>query len=155
MKTKAMRSGSAWVFKIKANPIYPDVQGKRYVYDNRHSIRVKPDDRFVYLEKLGREQLRFTGTGQIERVEDRPATKAEQAAGKKLHTIYSACLSNVIVFEKPIVVSPTREGQAIRRVIGLSRNLNDDGLSRSVCRISDVRFARILALGATKTLPSR
>jgi len=150
MKAKLIEQGSSWVFKVTAKPTYADIEGQLYVYDNRHSIRVRKNDRFVYLAKLKRQRLEFTGAGEIERVEERPASEAEQCRGKNLHTIYTAHLTKVNMFEKPIVVSPTKEGQTKRGLIGLSRNLNEEGLSRSICRMDDLRFERILALGASK-----
>ena len=33
-----------WIFKQSAQEQYPDEPGQRYVYDNRHSVRVNAGD---------------------------------------------------------------------------------------------------------------
>ena len=42
-----------WIFKVSKHSSYCNVPGARYVYDNTHSVRVRADDEFIYLEKSG------------------------------------------------------------------------------------------------------
>ena len=50
-----------WIFNVAQQELYPDVAGKEYVYDNKHSTCVVAGDVFLYLDK--EEKYSFTGTG--------------------------------------------------------------------------------------------
>lgn len=145
---------ACWIFKIVENPRYPDQHGRTYVYDNSHSVRVKPGDRFLYLKKSSRNNLEFTAAGAIERVDTRDARDGE--ATGKTRRVFTAWLTNVEEFSSPVTISPRKTGDENRKIIGFSRNLNDDGLSRSVCRIQNEKFEKVVGLAesASKTRPS-
>lgn len=74
-----------WIFKISNQRSYGDVDGVRYEYDNRHSVRVQAGD-LVYPDKRG--GYRFTGAGTVSAVEVRSPTTAESARGKTVGAIY-------------------------------------------------------------------
>jgi hypothetical protein len=144
---------ACWVFKIVEKPKYPDQHGRTYVYDNTHSVRVKAGDHFVYLKKSHRNDLEFTAEGAIERVDTREAGDGEKRG--KATRIFTAWLTDVKEFATPVVISPRKAGDENREIIGFSRNLNDDGLSRSICRVQKAQFDRIVSLagGALKVRP--
>ena len=146
LMTSIDASSKVWVFKIGPNQIYPDVRAKSYVYNNRHSMKVQAGDHFLYLEKYGRYGFLFSAFGRIESLTERSPTPEESKDRPRLHTVFTANLKDVLTFEKPVDISPTEEGQANRQQIGFSRNINDDGLSRSVCRIRASQAEKILAL---------
>ena len=67
---------SYWIFKQSEQEQYPDEPGQRYVYDNRHSVKVKAGDSFVYLDKrFG--GYGFTGHGTVTKVLIRTAQGAD------------------------------------------------------------------------------
>ena len=66
-----------WIFKQSEQEQYPDEPGQTYVYDNRHSVRVKPGDSFVYLDKRGG-GYGFAGHGTVTQVSTGTAEIAEQ-----------------------------------------------------------------------------
>ena len=59
-----------WLFKLSDNPIYAEDIGKTYVYDNRHSKRVRGGDEFIYLDKRDG-GYSFLGAGAVRRVKER------------------------------------------------------------------------------------
>src|SRR5437764_1280599 len=144
---KRVSARTFWIFKIIPNPVFRDEHGKTYGYHNRHSVRVKAGDLFVYLQKSGRYDFRFTGVGKIDRIEERPSTEDEQRRNPLVRRVFTAHLKDVRDFDTPIVISPTEEGRANRCRIGLSKNINDDGLSLSMCSIDELRFSNIVSLG--------
>lgn len=83
-----------WIFKVSDQQLYADVEGVRYEYDNRHSVRVRPGDGFVYLDKRA-SAYRFTGAGSVLRVDERPPTETERRRGRAVRTVYTAVLSDV------------------------------------------------------------
>ena len=66
-----------WIFKQSEQEQYADEPGQTYVYDNRHSVRVKPGDSFVYLDKRGG-GYGFTGHGTVIQVLNSPDDTAER-----------------------------------------------------------------------------
>jgi HNH endonuclease len=134
-----------WSFKIADQQLYSDELGKTYVYDNTHSVKVAPGDRFVYLEKRGHGKLCFLGAGEIADVKQRPAAAVEQHSDR-VTRVFTAVLSNVEMFATPIDISRAPAGMTNRVAIGLSANLNNDGLSLSMKPIAAEWYFRILAL---------
>lgn len=134
-----------WSFKITDQKQYPDRKGELYVFDNRHSMRVKPGDRFVYEEKLGHSKLQFVGVGTVADVLERPPNADEGQSGK-VQVIYSAVLRDYQLFAEPVDVSYGARGKNNRDALGIA-NLNQAGLSRSVARIDEDLFVRITKAG--------
>jgi hypothetical protein len=134
---------NCWIFKVSEAGTYPDVRGKSYVFDNRHSVRVKRGDEFLYLEKSQR-MYAFTGAGRVERVAARSAT-GEEHRSQRVTRIFTASLGNVIWFQEPFDISRQRKsGKANRLLLGLPDDVNVVGWSRSMPRIDRDLYVRLL-----------
>src|SRR5881396_838380 len=104
-----------WLFKLSDHPIYPEAIGKTYVYDNRHSKRVRGGDEFIYLDK--REGgYSFLGAGAIHRVKER-RTEAIEDSDTKANRIYTAELMDYVAFVPPVDISSTRKGKRNRHML--------------------------------------
>lgn len=136
---------SCWIFKVSDQRLYADIEGVQYEYDNRHSIRVRAGDRFVYLDKRAGE-YRFTGAGTVARVEERSPTDEERRRGK-VRAVFTAVLGDVSWFEPPIDISRSKTGQRNRGVIGVSDDVNVMGWSISMPAITPEQYDAILAEG--------
>ena len=145
---------SYWIFKISTQSTYPDVLGKLYVYDNRHSVRVGAGDEFIYLEKAGAKYA-LIGAGRVSRVISRKAT-AEEKTTPKITRVFKAQLTDVAWFAQPFDLSSQRaEGRQNRRRIGLPDDLNSIGWSISMPRIEPELFVELVdtALNASPQPP--
>lgn len=110
-----------WIFKTATQDVYSDEHGRRYVYDNRHSIRVAQGDSFVYLDKR-RNQYAFTGHGTVHRLGNR-APNAIESQKPRVHTIYTAEIVDYVEYQEPVDIRPPcpcrshmreRDGRRIR-----------------------------------------
>src|ERR1044072_6969053 len=107
-----------WIFKLAEQKLYPDIHGKKYVFDNTHSVRVQANDVFLYLDK--RVGYSFTAIGLIKKVDKRNPTAAEAERTSKVRTIFEAYLSDLIWFEKPLSISPqVKIGRRNRAKLGI------------------------------------
>lgn len=141
-----------WVFKVSNQKLYADVEGVRYEYDNRHSVHVRPRDRFVYLDKRDR-GYQFTGTGTVSDVQERRATETERRRGKTVRTVYTALLTAVTWFEPPVDISRSSTGLRNREALGIPTNVNMKGWGWSISMpsISAQQFERIVTDGLQAT----
>lgn len=132
-----------WIFKVSSEGEYPDVPGSRYVYDNRHSVRVKPGDEFVYLEKKG-SRYGLTGAGRVSKVTGRTPTREERRS-PKVRRIFSAHLEDMVWFPQVFdLAAQTRAGAENRARTGLPRDLNTIGWSISMPQIGPDLFVVLL-----------
>jgi hypothetical protein len=92
------------IFKVAEQDWYPDVPGKKYVYDNTHSVRVQKGDVFLYLDK--RQGYSFSATGMVARLTKRKPTEKERSRVAKVKTVFTAHLDHVIAFTSPLSISP-------------------------------------------------
>ena len=37
-----------WILKVASQKQYLDVEGEEYIFDNTHSVKLKPGDTFIY-----------------------------------------------------------------------------------------------------------
>lgn len=144
---------SYWIFKISEHSTYPDVPGKAYVFDNTHSVRVRRDDEFLYLQKACN-KYGLTGAGRIAKVSCRKA-RVEERHSPRVREVFVAHLADVIWFSQPFdLSSQSKAGLANRRLAKLPNDLNSIGWSLSMPRIDGDLFVRLLdaALGSTDTV---
>lgn len=128
-----------WIFKVSKRGGYPDTPGKKYVYDNTHSVRVEAGDEFIYLEKHGT-KYGLTGGGRVHRVEQR-AAKDSQRHSIKVQSVFTAHLTDVVWFSKLFDLSTqTIDGRRNRQAVGLPKDLNRIGWSISMPRIERDQF---------------
>src|SRR5262245_36413806 len=107
-----------WIFKLAEQELYPDIHGNTYVYDNTHSVRVKADDVFLYLDK--RAGYSFTATGMVGKVQERSPSAIESKRTSKVRTVFVAHLTDVIWFKKPLSISSqTKVGRRNRAKLGI------------------------------------
>jgi hypothetical protein len=133
-----------FIFKTARQDIYHDVSGEKYIFDNTRSIRVNPGDVFLYLEKA--KGYAFTGTGIVRRLSKRKPVQQEAQHSQKVHTVFTAHLSDVIWFKNPISISPiTKEGRRNRGRLGIL-DVNLLGWSQSMPTISESMYNAILDL---------
>ena len=133
-----------WIFKQSDQEQYADEQGQTYVYDNRHSVRVKPGDSFVYLDKRGG-GYGFTGHGTVVQVLTRTAEASEQGQSK-VSRIYTATLGDLVQYTRSLDIRPfSVEGKRNRASLGIT-DVNKLGWSRSIAQISPDMFTNIIEL---------
>ena len=121
---------SYWLFKVADQEYYRDKRGKEYVYDNTHSIRVAPKDIFLYLDK--REKYSFTGTGSVSKITNRHPSKKEAHRNRKVRTVFTAKLQDMIWFTEPLTINPSSKlGKRNRTQLGIT-NANLLGWSQSI-----------------------
>lgn len=94
----------SWILKVSDQRLYADVEGVRYEYDKRHSVRVRPGDGFVYVDKRDG-GYRFTGADAVCRVDERPPTGAERDRSKVVRAVYAAELAYLVWFDPPFDIS--------------------------------------------------
>jgi hypothetical protein len=139
-----------WIFKIAEQELYPDVPGKKYVYDNTHSVRVMAGDVFLYLDKT--QKYSFTATGVVRRLTERIPTPKEAQRTNKVRIVFTAHLSDVIWFTSPLTISPlTKEGKRNRARLGII-DVNLLGWSQSIPSLGESMYHRILDLAETEGL---
>ena len=139
-----------WIFKVAEQDLYPDEPGTKYVYDNTHSVKVKKDDIFLYLDKTKR--YSFTATGTVRRVTERKPTASEAGRTHKVRIVYTAHLGEVVWFSQPISVSPTtKEGRQNRAQLGIT-DVNLLGWSQSMPKLGEPMYSAILELIELKDL---
>jgi hypothetical protein len=136
-----------WIFKVSEQRLYADIEGVRYEYDNRHSVRVRAGDAFVYLDKRGG-GYRFTGAGTVSGVDERVPADEERRRGDKVRGVYAALLADLSWFEPPLDISMrSKIGRHNREAIGISDDVNAMGWSISMPSISAEQFKKIVVAG--------
>ena len=139
-----------WIFKVSDQDLYPDDLGHKYAYDNTHSVRVKNGDTFLYLDKT--QGYAFTATGTVRRLNERKPTQKESSRTSKVRVVYTAHLSDVFWFSKPLSISPTtKEGKRNRAQLGII-DVNLLGWSRSMPSLSEAIYSSIIDLAELKRL---
>jgi hypothetical protein len=139
-----------WIFKTAKQDLYSDLAGEKYVYDNRHSVRVENGDVFLYLDK--RSDYAFSGTGIVKRLSQREPSSQESQKTQKVRTIFTAHLSDVIWFKVPISISPnTKAGRRNRAMLGIV-DVNLLGWSQSVPSLSESMYDSVLDLAEVDKL---
>jgi hypothetical protein len=133
-----------WIFKTAEQELYPDEPGAKYVYDNTHSVNVKPGDVFLYLDKT--KGYAFTATGIVKRVIERKPTATEAARTRRVRVVYTAQLADVAWFNEPLSISPiTKQGRKNRAQLGIT-DVNLLGWSQSMPSLGEAMFATIVQL---------
>lgn len=142
-----------WIFKIADQDLYPNVIGERHVFDNTHSVRVVPDDVFIYLDK--RRGYSFTATGVVRKLTDRLPTQSKSQRTQKVRKIFTAHLADLVWFSRPLsIASQTAEGRRNRARLGIL-DVNRLGWSRSIPALGESMYHAILDLAdAEHLLPS-
>ncbi len=139
-----------WIFKVAEQELYPDIPGIKYVFDNTHSVRIKPGDVFIYLDK--RKDYAFTGTGIIGRLGTRSPTAKESERSSKVRTVFTAHLKDMIWFLDPLSISPTtKKGKKNRVLLGIT-DVNLLGWSQSMPSLSESMYQSILDLCEAENL---
>ncbi|MGR5294720.1 HNH endonuclease [Vibrio mediterranei] len=131
-----------WIFKLSEQELYPDEPGNKYVYDNTHSVKVKAGDLFVHLDKT--QGYSFTATGKVKRVTERKPTKKEKSRTKNVRTVYTAHLTDVFYFTKPLSIH-AKHGTDNRDELGIT-DVNQLGWSQSMARLSPEMYNQIIEL---------
>jgi len=132
-----------WIFKVSDKSVYADEPGQRYEYDNVHSVRVKPADEFLYLQKT-RSGYGLTGAGRVARVTRRVARPKDKRS-PRVSSIFTAHLDDLVWFSERLELGTrTRAGRQNRRALGLPDDLNRIGWSISMPRIDRNLFIRLL-----------
>lgn len=139
---------SFWIFKQSEQEQYPDEHGKKYVYDNRHSVSVFDGDSFIYLDKrFG--GYGFTGHGTVTNVQKRK-TKVKDSTPSEVKHIYTAKLGDFCQYVRPFNIDlANKEGQNNRAVLGIT-NVNKLGWSRSIAQISREMYTSIVDLACQR-----
>ena len=118
-----------WLFKVSDQGHYPDEPGNKYVFDNTHSIHVKTNDAFLYLDTSKR--YSFTGIGFVKRLTPRNPSKKESARYSKVRIVFVAHLKDVAWFDPPISIKSTlKDGRLNRAKLGIE-NFLSHGISVS------------------------
>ena len=131
-----------WIFKLSKQELYPDVAGTQYVFDNTHSIKVTAGDAFLYLDKT--KDYSFTATGVIKKIEKREPTETEASRTKNVRVVYTAYLSDVYYFDRPLSIDP-KLGFNNRKRLGIV-DVNKLGWSHSLAGLNVEMFNSILDL---------
>ena len=135
---------SFWIFKQSEQELYADETGRTYVYDNRHSVRVSPNDSFIYLDKRGGKYA-FNGHGLVLQVSTRPADVPDNRQSR-IRRIYTARLGHYVEYSEPLDIRPHSVlGKENRSRLGIG-NVNKMGWSISIARIEEYMFRRIVEL---------
>ena len=133
-----------WIFKLSEQAQYADILGRKYVYDNRHSVKVAAGDQFLYLDKR-LNGYGFTGHGVVARVlsEEYRATERDQS---RIHTIFAAELEDFIEYAHPLDLRSTSvDGKSNRASLGI-KDVNKLGWSRSIAQVGPAMYSRIIDL---------
>lgn len=133
-----------WIFKLSEQEQYPDEPGRRYVYDNRHSVRVAAGDSYVFLDKRD-SGYGFTGHGTVTKVlTSNP--QIPNAGQTRIRTIYAAELGDSVQYDRSLDIQPdTVEGRKNRALLGI-KNVNKLGWSRSIAEVGFAMFESIIDL---------
>ena len=135
---------TSWIFKQSEQKQFPDEQGQRYVFDNRHSVRVTAGDSFLYLDKRSG-GYGFTGHGVVYRMQSKIYVPTEPDQSR-ISRIYTAELRDFIQYARPLDFRPTSaEGMRNRASLGIT-DVNRLGWSRSIARVSPDVFLSIVDL---------
>lgn len=149
---KVTRKMAYWIFKLSDQEIYPDELGVKYVYDNRHSVRVAAGDLFLYLDKRGG-RYAFSGHGYIARVSSRRPTATESETAR-VKTIFTAQLRDYIGYSSHLDIRPnSTAGRLNRSRLGIT-DVNQLGWSVSIASIPQTRFEQILDLAYAESCVS-
>jgi hypothetical protein len=141
---------SYWIFKLAEQELYPDVPGKEYVFDNTHSIRVREGDAFLYLDK--RKGYSFTASGVVARLDKREPTAVEAGRNNKIRTVFVASLQDVVVFKRPLSITPTtKAGRRNRALLGIE-DANLLGWSQSMPGLGETMYDKIMDLAEDRAL---
>lgn len=142
-----------WIFKLAKQELYPDVPDEKYVYDNTHSIRLKANDIFIYLDK--RNGYEFTATGLVKKLTKRKPTLKESQRSNRVHTVFTAHLGEMIWFTTPLsIAATTKIGKSNRAKLGIV-DVNLLGWSQSMPKISEEMYQTIMNLiEAEKLIPT-
>ena len=135
---------SYWIFKQSVQELYLDEHGRKYVYDNRHSVRVDDGDSFIYLDKrFG--GYGFTGHGTVTDVQKREAG-VKDSTQSEVKYIYTAKLGDFFQYQPSLDISRAKnEGKENRKALGIT-NVNKLGWSRSIAQISRDMYTSIIDL---------
>lgn len=107
-----------WIFKLSEQEQYPDEPGRRYVYDNRHSVRVAAGDSYVYLDKRDG-GYGFSGHGTVTKVLTRNP-QIPHSGQTRIRTIYAAELDDSVRYDRSLDISPnTVGGRKNRALLGI------------------------------------
>lgn len=131
-----------WIFKLSEQELYPDEPGKKYVYDNTHSVKVKEGDLFLHLDKT--QGYSFTATGKVKKVTERIPTDKEKKRTKNVRVVYTAHLEDVFYFTKPLSIH-FKHGSDNRDELGIT-DVNQLGWSHSMARLSPEMYSQIIDL---------
>lgn len=143
-----------WIFKVADQSRYADARGRRYEYDNVHSVKVRAGDEFLYLEKTAA-GYGLTGAGRVTSVTKRQAEPQDGRSGRVV-TIFTAHLDDVVWFSERFDLSArTRTGRRNRDAAGLPGDLNRLGWSISMPRIDRELFCGLLDAALRQSLPRR
>lgn len=133
-----------WIFKLSSQALYPDEVGKKYVYYNTHSTRVKAGDQFIYLDK--RRKYSFTAAGLVKKVSRREPTTDEKRDSERATSVFTAHLDKVEWIDPPLSILPSsKEGIKNRSLLGIE-DVNLLGWSHSMPRLDSDIFQQILNL---------
>ena len=133
-----------WIFKQSEQEQYQDEPGQRYVYDNRHSVRVTAGDSFVYLDKRSG-GYGFTGHGTVTRVLMKASGSADPGQLRISH-IYAAELGDFVQYARSLDIRPASvEGKRNRASLAIT-DVNKLGWSRSIAQISPDMYSSIVEL---------
>ena len=138
-----------WIFKLAHQEIYSEEPGETYRYDNTHSIKVHSRDVFIYLDK--REGgYSFSGTGRVLRVTEHTSTKKDQERDTRVRTVFTAHLTDMIWFRKPLSISSvSKEGRRNRSRLGI---LNALAWAASISNIGQIMYTNIVGLAQEQEL---
>ncbi len=92
-----------WIFKVSNQELYPDEQGKRYVYDNIHSVQVTAGDCFIYLDKRGG-LYAFTGHGTVQSITSKSPSSVELRR-LRVNRGFTANLGDLIQYSQPVAAT--------------------------------------------------
>lgn len=143
MLTDQPTTQNFWIFKVSDSSAYPDDPNRVYVFDNTHSIHVRPGDEFLYLHK-GPRTYEFAGAGLVKQISSRRA-HANERRNSRVKRIFTAHLDSVIDFDLPYDISPARKlGRQNRLKLGLPADVNTIGWSISIPRLSYEQFVTLV-----------
>lgn len=132
-----------WIFKVSPSSTYPDVPSQAYVFDNTHSIRVRPGDEFLYLQK-GPRTYAFAGAGRVKRISSRKP-RVNERRNSRVKSVFTAHLDSVINFNPPYDISRgTKVGRQNRLKLGLPADVNTIGWSFSMPQLNHERFVTLV-----------
>jgi len=129
-----------WIFKLSEQELYPDEPGKKYVYDNTHSVRVREGDIFIHLDKT--KDYSFTATGRVQRITERKPTEKEQSRNDKVNRVFTAHLNDFYYFNEPFCIHHNLGAENRKRLDIV--DVNKLGWSHSMARLSVEMYEKII-----------